>query len=270
MPGDIALPMALGLKGTYWLNEKTGAGYSPGSSPNLDTDEPILTVSKDTPIGVAYGINLLSGNLIRQNAFNEEDYILAMVDFGEGEWSDIMGHFVNGNNYWDLIDSHSKWEHLGSASQSGVTNIWSDNPFCFRNNVICEYKLKKGDGLTMLNNIQLVSRCKKVNWTGWGATKYFSRNPAAILWDWYVNIKGISSNELDANAFTSLAYYCGESCAYTDQEYYEVAVPCATSSAVKSTSYYKNQKSCRMFEYGNSAIGDFDTSGTLCWASASY
>ncbi len=212
-------------------------GLAPGKvSQNFAGATPQVTVSRGTPVPMAFGRVRIAGNIIRQNDFIEDDYIKCIVCYGYGGWEDIEEHYINDIDSSELVSNITIWEHLGTYSQA-ITNLWNDNETCnFRYLVCVEYQIKKSDKLINdLQNIYVIAKTRKLLDIG-ASTYSFTRNPAQIGWSWQLWYKGHVAAELDENAFLSLYVYCSASMSSTDTSkspvtsYSRIAAGCAATS----------------------------------------
>ncbi len=257
--------------GTYSLSKalRPDSAGTPGtSSATYDNATPVLTVAPGGSVPNATGICFLSGNIIRQNDFEATDYIMCLVDFGEGEWDQILGTYVNGIEWSNLEGAHQKWEYLGTANQAAINNCFTEDVLNFRNHVIGEYKLVKGEEIRSLQNITIVARTRKCLEIGQdiGGTTSFTRNPAQILWDFYLRKKEVLLAELSTADFAALQEYCAASLCYTDKTYYPVNVLIPSSNVVKATTTNGRSFSWNVINQNNPMVGSHVNIG---WVAAS-
>ena len=212
-----------------------------GGSATYDGPHPTITVESGTPIAWAVGLVRVAGNIIRQNDMNDtgNNYIKAMVCHGEGEWEEILGHYVNDEPWDEMFGPASEyWEHLGTATQSGVTNLFDIENYNYRNKVITEYNMHRNNRVYYLRNINVVAKAYKCLEIGEasGGTDSWTRNPAQILWHFYIEKENRAVAELDTNAFTALSSYCAASLSYIDQYQSHIFPPVLSSDRVRATS----------------------------------
>jgi hypothetical protein len=260
----------------WGVNRLTSKDPQGQDSANLDGATPQITVSANTPISKAYGLNQIAGNIVRQNDFKQEDYIKLVVDYGQGEWDAFLGHLINNDLDWDhLVDTHTKYEHLGALDQTGINNLFTQDACNFRGDAVVEYSIETSTStdyghLSDLSNLISAARtslCLEIG-EDLGGTESYSSNNAQGLWDFYLKVKKIPVAELDENAWLSLEAYCSTSLCYSDKNNYLVNVPLATDSMALSTTHYQNQTASCAVNVNNPTLGKFAKTDMTTWASA--
>ena len=128
---------------------------------------------KGLPVSIGFGYGRVAGNIVRQNDWSEGDWIKLIVCHGQGEWDEIITHYVNDIKWGELKNTnHAKWSHLGAADQSGITNIFTEDACNYRNKVISEYKIRKCDEIRTLQNINVIARMTRVPGDRGGPGRY--------------------------------------------------------------------------------------------------
>jgi hypothetical protein len=246
---------------SYYASKWTGAGKV--ESPTYSNATPQLTAQVGKPVPFAQGLCYLSGNIVRQNDFEEDtDYIKLLVDFGEGEWDAILATYINDVEWTNLVDTgHQKTFYMGTASQSFISSLFPDDPCAFRNHVIGEFRLKKGDEVNSISNITVIARTRKCLEIGQniGGTETFTRDPLQVLWDFYLKKKkaDYTTEMLPwVNDWLSASAYGKASLCDTDKTYYPVNVPAPAGNLIKETSTYKKRYARYAFDLDTPVIGD--------------
>lgn len=189
------------------------SGPSPigSTSPTYADSLPQATMTKGTPIPKGRGLCRIPGNIIRPNDVKDETYIKCIVGWCQGEVDEYLGFFVNDVEWTDFNNSHVKWSHSGSETQSGITNIFDDDESCnYRGLAVTEFRFIKAEEISSLNNVNAVIRLQKCLEIGEdeGGTESWTCNNAQILWDFYIREKGYTSASLWENDFLALEEYC--------------------------------------------------------------
>jgi len=254
--------MPLGLYGTVAAGLMVGAigGYAAGSVfdvltmdfdieyPSVGYDSstygkelPLLTSKEGIIISKCVGRCRTAGNIIRINDKDEADWIKMIVAHCEGTVDAFLIHYINDVEWSNLKNTdHAKWSHSGTTIQSGVTNLFTDNKTCpYRETAVTELKLRKGDEIRGTPNFNTVLRTKQLDiGQAVGGTESFTRSPGQVMWDWYVNVEGRPTSELNQNAFTALDTYC--TTVPTTADSVPIRPPGPGDSTVKATSQYNN------------------------------
>ncbi|RLB10834.1 MAG: hypothetical protein DRG39_05455, partial [Deltaproteobacteria bacterium] len=240
-------------------------------TPTYEGSFPVLTVQEGSPIPIAFGRCLLAGNILRANDPSKSNNIKMIVGHCEGEvYSDYdppvpLCVLVNNLPWCTLKGTHYRWFHEGSATQSGVTNLFDDDESCnYRGLAVSEFKFTKNNDIRGVPNINVVGRWKKCLNIGQakGGTTSFTRNPAQIMWHWYVDIEGYSPDQLDQDAFTALETYCATIPSNSDTV--PLRPPGPDDNTVRATTYYNaDTKPLYALKKDASLTGSRDKAGWL-------
>jgi len=166
------------------------------------------TISEDVPIARCYGRCKIGGNKIR---FNEPDASDLRVIFAHclGEVNGITEWKVNNIAWADLTGSHTKTEYKGTRTQT-ADGRFTSRACAYRGVAYTAATFEKNDKQIGYNPRMTVVmeglKCTPLA----GGSAVFTRNPAVILYDWYLNVEGYSADQLDLNAFKSLEALCDE------------------------------------------------------------
>jgi len=166
------------------------------------------TISEDVPIARCYGRCKIGGNKIR---FNEPDATDLRVIFAHclGEVNGITEWKVNNIAWDDLTGSHTKTEYKGTRTQT-ADGRFTSRACAYRGIAYTAATFEKNDKQIGYNPRMTVVmeglKCTPLA----GGSPVFTRNPAVILYDWYLNVEGYSADQLDLNAFKSLEALCDE------------------------------------------------------------
>lgn len=227
-----------------YLSARLTAPDQPGTESNTyKGPSPVVTIDQASPIPIAFGLCRVAGNIIRQNDLNQSINVNLIVCHGMGEWDQIIGHYINDIEWSAWIQASPnflKWTHLGAPNQTTIDNIFTVDAPNYRNKVITEYQLRKGEIFTSLNNVNITARTTKCLEIGQnlGGTKSWTRNPAQIMWHFYVTIEKKTATELDINAFISLQIYCSTPMSAIDPYYSDVQPPVVSKTTINATSEY--------------------------------
>lgn len=185
----------------------TYASLSP-TYPSTMTNRIGNTIAEGIFVGRCYGTCKIGGNKIR---FNDADATDVRIIVGHciGEVSGISRWEIN-DLEWSLLDgTHTKTEYKGNRTQT-ADGRFSDRASGYRSIAYTAFTFEKDDMQVGYSpNITVVMSgllCLPLV----GGAKAHTRNPAVILYDWYLNVEGYSAGELDLNAFKSLEALCNE------------------------------------------------------------
>jgi len=175
---------------------------------------PRATVQEGTPVPMVIGRAPVAGNIVRQNDAKAADYIEFIICHGRGQVDEFLGHFINGVEWTDLRNAnHARWVQEGESNQSGITHLFSDAEASnYRGYALTEVRLAKGDEIRGLENIWAVGMwrlCLDIGQDAGGTTSW-TRNPAQVIWDYYITQEGYTAAELNENAFLALEEYCND------------------------------------------------------------
>ncbi|MHA1289573.1 MAG: hypothetical protein ACTSPB_19475, partial [Candidatus Thorarchaeota archaeon] len=166
------------------------------------------TISEDVPVARCYGRCKIGGNKIR---FNEPDATDLRVIFAHclGEVNGITEWKINNIAWADLTGSHTKTEYKGTRTQT-ADGRFTSRACAYRGIAYTAATFEKNDKQIGYNPRMTVVmeglKCTPLA----GGSAVFTRNPAVILYDWYLNVEGYSADQIDLNAFKSLEALCDE------------------------------------------------------------
>ena len=128
-------------------------------------------------------------------------------------WSSVFINEVE----WDALETkknkpHRYVVHSGANNQSNVNEVFDEKVCNYRGVAVTEFDLVKNDEIKSLSNINVIGHFQKCILIGSGGsspTRSWTRNPAQILWDWYIDVEKYDYTDLDRNAFKALETYCG-------------------------------------------------------------
>jgi len=184
----------------------------PAGSATYDSERIVNTISEGSFVSRCYGKCKIGGNKLR---FNEHDASSLRI---------IVGHCigpVEGSTRIEVNDiewselaalnpgTNTKTEYTGTRTQT-VDARFSSRASAFRGIAYTAFTFDKQQQLIGYNpNITVIMEGLKCAPLAGGADA-FTRNPAVILYDWYLNVEGYSAGDLDLNAFKSLEELCDE------------------------------------------------------------
>lgn len=203
--------------------------------PSITTD--VLTSSLGKAIALAYGRNVVAGNVILQHQ-GDDGRTVAFIALGEGEWDAIEELYVNGA----LVDINSVGTfhfHRGSAGEVSNDNLLNPEgtgalyPFTDAGDQKVDALTPPGvQGLTFSNTAYLalsipfdayapgpaldvrgVYRTRRVrifNSAGVQIDYRYSENPVWQIADLLTRIRGLADSRLDWESFAASAAYCDE------------------------------------------------------------
>ncbi len=178
------------------------------NSPTYASDRIGNTISEGTFVARCYGKCKIGGNKIRFNAADDTD-LRIIVGHCIGLVEGITRWEVNDIEWSELTGTHTKTEYTGTRAQT-VDARFSSLASAFRSIAYTAFTFAKDDKQVGYNpNITVVIEgllCAPLA----GGADAFTRNPAVILYDWYLNVEGYSAGDLDLNAFKSLEALCDE------------------------------------------------------------
>ncbi len=177
------------------------------ASPTYQSDHIKNTISEGYFVSRCYGRCKLGGNKLRFSAADSED-IVGVVGHCLGPVKGAVSYQVNDIDWTDL-NCHGpcqKLEYTGTRTQTEFTG-WqlSSKASAYRNIAYTIFHLgnRANEHVSYDPNITVVMDgllCAPLA----GGADAFTRNPAVILYDWYLNVEGYSAGDLDLNAFKSL------------------------------------------------------------------
>lgn len=176
-----------------------------------ESDVVINTVSEGVFIARCYGKCKIGGNKIRVNASSDNSTrILLGHCLGEVEGIDTI--YVNDIEWSSLKGSPTKTEYTGTRTQT-ADGRFTSRASAYRGIAYTAFTFGKGDKVIKQigrdPNITVVMEGLKCAPLAGGADA-FTRNPAVILYDWYLNVEGYSSGDLSTLDFQSLEELCDE------------------------------------------------------------
>ncbi len=178
------------------------------SSPTYASDRIGNTITEGVFVSRCYGTCKIGGNKLRFNAATDTD-LRIIVGHSYGPVSGVSRVEVNDLEWSTLTGSHTKTEYTGTRTQT-VDARFSSNASAFRNIAYHAFTFAKNDQQIGYNpNVTVIMDgllCAPLA----GGADAFTRNPAVILYDWYLNVEGYSAGDLDLNAFKSLEALCDE------------------------------------------------------------
>jgi hypothetical protein len=164
------------------------------------------TISEGVFVARCYGKCKIGGNKIRFNTADDAD-LRIIVGHCRGSVLGITRWEVNDIEWSELTGTHTKTEYTGTRAQT------SDGRFAtlasaYRSIAYTAFTFAKNDQQVGFNpNITVVMNgllCAPLA----GGADAFTRKPAVILYDWYLNVEGYTAAQLDLNAFKSLEAVC--------------------------------------------------------------
>ena len=243
--------------------------------------QPTVTVEQGTPIGMAIGKVRMAGNIIRTNDPDHASFsqMLILHNDGQSEVTNYkvsrttyFAYYVNDIEFEEFTGSGPKlWSWSGSTThEAGVSHMFTTNVTNFRGLGLTELQLRKDDRYKSFQNFNIVGNFGMLHNIGQenGGTKSFTRNPAQILWDWYVRFEGYAASGLSLAAFQTLESYCSEF--ITTSPLQALYPPGATKETCISTSQHSSQYAPRFaFDKTRSTIGTSAKTGFLALATGS-
>lgn len=164
------------------------------------------TITEGIPIARCYGVCKIGGNKIRFNDKDDAD-LRVIVAHCLGEVEGILTWYINDLEWSTLTGIHTKTEYKGTRTQT-ADGRFTDKASAYRSIAYTAFTFKKNDNQIGYDpNVVVIMQGMKCLPLAGGA-KTFSRNPAVILYDWYLNVEGYTAGELDLNAFKSLEALC--------------------------------------------------------------
>ena len=178
-------------------------------SPTYSSDSIGNTVSEGVFISRCYGKCRIGGNKLRFNDPDATD-LRMIVSHCIGPVSGIVTWYINDIEWSELTGAHTKTEYTGTRAQT-IDGRFSDaESSAYRGMAYTAFTFVKNDNQIGYDpNINVIMDgllCAPLA----GGADAFTRNPAVILYDWYLNVEGYSAGDLDLNAFKSLEALCDE------------------------------------------------------------
>jgi len=178
-----------------------------GASPTYSNVNVIgNTISEDVPIARCYGKCKIGANKLR---FNDKDDSDLRIIFAHclGEVEGITAWKVNDIAWGDLTGSHTKTEYTGTRTQT-ADGRFASRASAYRGMAYTAATFEKDDKQIghdpRMTVVMEGLKCAPLA----GGAAAFTRNPAVILYDWYLNVEGYDAGDLDLNAFKSLEALC--------------------------------------------------------------
>ena len=243
---------------------------------------PVATVEQGIPIPIARGKLRIAGNIVRVNDPDETDYYKMIVAHCQGQsdttvpmksGTTLLAYYVNGVEWSRFINTgHKFWSHSGAtAHQSGVSHLFTADVSNFRDLTLTEFKLKKGtEDVKGVNNINVVGRfgrCLEIGQAA-GGVRSWTRNPAQVMWDWYISVEEYATTDLNEDAFEVLYDYCKY--IPPDSDSVPIWPPGPSNLTVRATSRYSDYAGWEYepfyaFDKNSPLIG---VAGSAAWVSA--
>jgi parallel beta-helix repeat protein len=241
------------------------------ASPTYGKDFLYVTIAEGIPIGRAYGLLRLAGNVIRTNEATDAD-LRMIVAHCMGEASAPLAYDVN-----EVL-----WDGLGISGtttytfHSGTTSQFADTRFPSVSGVSSPYHGLAYTAFTLPKDTNQVGNSPNVTVTGhWqkctpiggpkgAGAKIWSNNPAVVMYDWYVNVEGFSVEEMDNDKFRELETYCDDT---LSGNAVPIMPPLSTNTVKATSEYWPAGLNRHMFSFDNrrSLTGD---SSNRQWFSA--
>ena len=161
-----------------------------------------------------YGKCKIGGNKVRYNDPDDTTDLRIICIHCQGEVNGVTTWYVNDIEWGDLTTStHTKTEYTGTRTQTADARF-PTKVSAYRGMAYTAYtflkKKKKNDSEVGDNpNLTVIMEGLKCAPLAGGAAA-FTRNPAVILYDWYINVEGYSAGDLDTTEFQSLEALCDE------------------------------------------------------------
>ena len=166
------------------------------------------TISEGVWASRCYGLCKVGGNKLRFNAADDTD-LRMIVAHCLGPAGSISEWYVNDIAWGDLTGTHTLTEYTGTRTQTADARF-STLAAAYRSVAYTAFTFTKDDKQVGYDpNITVVRQgllCAPLA----GGADAFTRNPAVILYDWYLNVEGYSAGDLDLNSFKSLEALCNE------------------------------------------------------------
>jgi hypothetical protein len=178
-------------------------------SPTYNTGDRVGNTTKEGQfVARCYGNCKIGGNKLRFNEGTDSD-IRLILGHCMGEIDSITNYYVNDVEWSELTGTHTKTLYTGTRTQT-PDGRFTSNASAYRSIAYTAFTFAKNDrqiGYDPNITVELVGKkCVPLA----GGSHVTTRNPAVILYDWYLNVEGYSAGELDANAFASLEELCDE------------------------------------------------------------
>ena len=181
---------------------------SMASSPTYASDSIQNTVSEGVYVARCYGRCRIGGNKLRYGPKNGGDKRI-IVGHCVGPVSGVQTYYVNDIPWAELTGGSSKTEYTGTRTQSPDARFTAyDRPASYRGIAYTAFTFGLQDQQIGYDpNVTVIMDgllCTPLA----GGADAFTRNPAVILYDWYLNVEGYAAGDLDLNAFKSLEAFC--------------------------------------------------------------
>jgi len=208
-----------------------------------DYTYPVLTVEEGTPVPRAYGRVRMAGNIIRANAPDDATYIIALIGHCRGPVDSLLTNWINNLPRAEFETTTKEIGYFtGTTTQSYCTYFTDDKRCTYRGLAYTALRITKGDEINTVSNVNVALRgllCLDIG-QDTGGTKSWTRDPAQILWDWYITVEGYVAADLNSARFTALQAYC--TAVPSNATSVPAAPPGVDGALVKSTNTYSNNK----------------------------
>ena len=203
-----------------------GMGSDLGIGANYKGAFPVVTITQGTPVQECFGKVRCGGNIIRGNDPEDEDSSNMIIVHSSNQ-SEVtkytISHVTHFAYYLNdaLIDdltsynttNHNThyWSWSGStAHTTPVNHLFSDKLSAFRGLSLSEIRGHKDEQFRGLSNVNVIGNFAMPLEIGQdaGGARSFSRNPAQVMWSWYIDKEGYAASGLSQAAFQALFDYC--------------------------------------------------------------
>lgn len=185
------------------------AASQTAASPTYKSDNIGNTISEGGPIARVYGTCKIGGNKVRFNAATDSD-LRVICAHCLGNISGYVKLYVNDLDVSVAAESpaHTRAEYTGTRTQT-ADGRFSSRASAYRGVAYTAWTFEKNDRKVGHNpNITVVVNGLRVPFWDDLGTLVHTRNPALVLWDWYLNVEGYAVADLDKSAFLSLYEHC--------------------------------------------------------------
>ncbi len=166
------------------------------------------TIAEGVFVSRCYGTCKIGGNQIRFNDPDASD-LRVIVGHCKGVTEGTTRYEVNDIEWSELTGTHTKTEYKGNRTQI-VDARFSSRASAYRSIAYTAFTFEKDDkqiGSTPRITVVMEGLlCAPLA----GGADAFTRNPAVIMYDWYLNVEGYSAGDLNLPAFKSLEALCDE------------------------------------------------------------
>ena len=168
------------------------------------------TMAEGVFVARCYGKCKIGGNKLRFNDPLDTDLrVIVGHCLGEVEGIDTNKVYINDVLWADLTGTQLRDEYTGTRTQTADARF-SSRASAYRSVAYSAFTFEK-DNSQIGNDpsVTVVMDGLKCTPIGGGSVVY-SRNPAVVLYDFYINVEGYTTGDLDTNAFESLEELCDE------------------------------------------------------------